>query len=334
MSLHNVSYQHWEGKHHGIWYRRGVIAGNGLRGCLDNKWARHLVLVAWVLCLLEVAILFLVGQLLVKDSIIYTLVNQLGDQQRILLGTLVDWLTDNPEVSVRTTYNILFYFFATYLRLFAMIAVALVIPHLITQDLASRAIIIYSSKAVSRFDYLLGKFGTVFGLLALIWLGPVTVAWFAGNLMASDWTFFWHSRSALINIFTYVVPAMVILSLVSMGISSLSSKPRAATSYWIIFWLVGNAIRAIGEATKPWLRHFSISYDLDQLSAKVFNLKEEMEMAMENIRFLEMFLGGMRNTPFNGLNWFQTPDVTGTLIALAIMVAGSLAIMKARVKPE
>ena len=63
---------------------------------------------------------------------------------------------------------------------------------LITRDLASNAIIIYASKAVSRGDYLLGKFATAFGLLVLTWLGPVCAAWFVGNLLAPDWRFFWH----------------------------------------------------------------------------------------------------------------------------------------------
>ena len=63
------------------------------------------------------------------------------------------------------------------------------IPLLITRDLACNAIVIYSSKAVTRGDYLLGKFATAFGLLALTWLGPVCAAWFVGNLLAPDWTF-------------------------------------------------------------------------------------------------------------------------------------------------
>ena len=331
MSLHNVSYKHWDGDHLGIWQRRWVIASNGLKACLDNKWARHLILVSWVLCLVQTALLFGLGQLLVEESIIYTLVGQLDSQGRILISGLVSWLIDHPEISVKTTYNIVFYFFATYVRWLAMVSIVLVIPHLITRDLASRAIIIYSSKALSRFDYFLGKFGTVFGLLCLVWLGPVVTAWLAGNFLSSDWSFFWHSRGALINSLIYIGAAMAILSIVSLGISSLSTKPRAATSYWIIFWFVGNAIRGIGEHTKPWLRHFSISHDLDQISLSVFNLSDELQQAQEAIPLLGPMLGEMRGNPFG---WFEKPDITGALIALSIMSLGAAFIMKLRVKPE
>ncbi|MCS1412020.1 MAG: hypothetical protein M2R45_05223 [Verrucomicrobia subdivision 3 bacterium] len=332
MSLHDVNYQHWTGSHHGIWRRRWVIASNGLRSCLGNKLARHLVLVAWIIAFIEIAILFVIGQLLVEDSLLYKLVNQLGGQQRDFIDGLVSWIIGHPEISVRTTYNILFCFFATNLRLFAMISVALVIPHLITWDLSSRAIIVYSSKAISRFDYFLGKFGTVFGLLSLMWLGPVLTAWFAGNLLASDWTFFWHSRGALLNTLLYVVTAMTILSIVSLGISALSSRPRAATSYWIIFWLVGNAIRTIGEHTKPWLRHFSISYDLDQISLKIFNLDDEIHLAQDNIPLFGALLADfMRGTFFR---WLEVPELSGAVAALAVMVTGAIIIMHQRVKPE
>jgi len=334
MSLHDVTYQHWEGEHHGIWRRRWVIAENGLRSCLDNKWARHLLLVSWFLCLVQVAVLFVVGQLLVKDSVVYGLVDQLESQWAFLASGLVSWLVDHPEISVRTTYNILFYFFASHLGFLAMIAIVMVIPHLITRDLSSQAIIIYSSKAVSRFDYILGKFGTVFGLLCLIWLGPLVTAWIAGNFLSSDWSFFWHSRIALINTLIYVLTAMTILSIVSLGISSLSKKPKATTFFWVVLWLVGNAIRAFGESgrnPKEYLRNFSISFNLDQISLAVFNLSEELQLAQDAIPVLGDMLRGLRNSPFN---WFEKPDMGGTSIALTIMVVTAIFILRFRVKPE
>ena len=53
-----------------------------------------------------------------------------------------------------------------------------------THDLASNAILIYSSKALSRFDYILGKFGIAFTLLSLLCLAPLIAVWFVGNLLS------------------------------------------------------------------------------------------------------------------------------------------------------
>lgn len=113
MSLHEFSYQHWEGRHCGIWRRRWVIAINGLKSCLDNRWARNLVLAAWTIALAAVGILFLIGQLLVPDSDAYKMVENLNQQMRDLFEGLKAWLTDRPEISVRVAYNMLFYFFAS-----------------------------------------------------------------------------------------------------------------------------------------------------------------------------------------------------------------------------
>ena len=324
MSLHEFSYQHWEGRHCGIWRRRWVIALNGLKSCLANRWARNLVLAAWTIAMAAIGILFLIGQLLVPDSIAYDMMKPLGEQMRGLFEGLKIWLTDRPEISVRVAYNMLFYFFASTLYWLAMISTMLAIPHLISRDLSSRAIIIYSSKAISRFDYFLGKFGTVFGLLSLVWLGPVLAAWLAGNLLAQDWSFFWHSRGALSNALLYVTASMLVISVLSLGISALSSKPRMAMSYWIVFWLVGDAVGSAASIT----RSLSISHNLKQISLRIFNLEGEVQLAQENIPFL----GDIMSRPLT--SWLETPEIDGALAALAVMLALAVVIMAQRVKPE
>lgn len=324
MSLHEFSYQHWEGRHCGIWRHRWVIAINGLKSCLANRWARNLVIAAWTIAMAAIGILFLIGQLLVPDSIAYEILDQLSQQMRGLFEGLKIWLTERPEISVRVAYNMLFYFFASTLYWFAMISTMLTIPHLISRDLSSRAIIIYSSKAISRFDYFLGKFGTIFGLLSLVWLGPVLAAWLAGNLLAQDWSFFWHSRGALFNALLYVTAAMLVISVLSLGISALSSKPRMAMSYWIVFWLVGDAVGSAASIT----RSLSISHNLKQISLRIFNLEGEVQLAQEAIPVLN----GIIRSPLT--SWLETPEIGGALTALVVMLALAIIIMTQRVKPE
>src|SRR5882672_3711517 len=212
MPLHDTSYKHWEGVHLGVWQRRLVIARNGLTLCLQNKWMRYVVMLCWASALVMAVILFLVGQLLVADSIVVRWVANFSPQLQSFARMLTTWLEQHPEISVRTTQNVLFYYFCTNLLRASIFALGMAIPLLVTRDLASNAIIIYSSKAVSRMDYLLGKFAMAFGLMALTWLGPAFAAWFLGNLLAPDWRFFWHSRAALFNTLLY--------SLISMGILS------------------------------------------------------------------------------------------------------------------
>ncbi|PWU11662.1 MAG: hypothetical protein C5B50_22940, partial [Verrucomicrobia bacterium] len=239
MPLHDTSYQHWDGVHRGLWHRRWVIARNGLVASLNNKWLRYLVLMCWSGGLVMTAALFLIGQLLVADSIVVQWVGNLNPDLQAFARTFTAWLEQHPEVSVRTTQDLLFYYCAIFLMPVSIFALGMALPLLITRDLASNAIIIYSSKAVSRWDYLLGKFSTAFGLLALTWLGPICAAWFLGNLLAPDWRFFWHSRVALWHVLLFCLAGMSALSMLALGVSAISSKEKSTPAFWFLWWVMG-----------------------------------------------------------------------------------------------
>jgi hypothetical protein len=331
MPLHDASYQHWSGIHLGIWQRRCVIARQGLHACLENRWMRHLVGICWVGAAAHAAALFAVGQLLVADSLIVRWSGNLDPTLQMFVGLLTQWLEQHPEVSVRTTQNILFYFATFWLMPLSLIAIAQAIPHLVTRDLSSNAITIYASKAVGRLDYALGKFMLMMGLLGLTWLGPLVAAWFLGNLLAPDWHFFWHSRHALFNTLAHVIPAMAILSLLALGVSAVSRKEKTTVAIWVAWWLAGYALVGIAEETKPWLRHFSFKHDLDSLALAQFRLQEDIETAKEKIPVLKDMLREVTREMPAAL---RTPPVWGSGIALAFMCGGAVIILRRKVKPE
>ena len=331
MPLHDTSYQHWEGAHLGLWHRRWTIAENGLRACLQNKWMRHLVVLCWGAALVMTALLFLVGQLLVADSIVVQWVRNLNPDLQVFASMLTTWLEQHPEVSVRTAQDVLFYYFGTFLMTVSIFALGLAIPLLITRDLASNAIIIYASKAVSRGDYLLGKFSTAFGLLVLTWLGPVCAAWFVGNLLAPDWRFFWHSRVPLCHAMAYGLSSMVILSLLALGVSATSLKEKSTSALWFTWWVVGCVVAPIAAHTKPWLRHLSFNFDLDQLALAVFRLGDDLKIAQDNIPIFGSLLRNVRAETIVALN---NPPIWGALLGLLLMAALAAIIVAKRVKPE
>ena len=331
MPLHDTNYQHWEGAHLGLWHRRWTIAENGLRACLQNKWMRHLVVLCWGAALVMTAFLFLVGQLLVADSVVVQWVRSLNPDLQVFASMLTTWLEQHPEVSVRTAQDVLFYYFGTFLTSVSIFALGLAMPLLITRDLASNAIIIYASKAVSRGDYLLGKFSTAFGLLAMTWLGPVCAAWFFGNLLAPDWRFFWHSRVPLWHAMAYGLSSMVLLSLLALGVSATSLKEKSTSALWFTWWVVGGVVAPIAAHTKPWLRHLSFSFDLDQLALAVFRLGDDLKIAKDNIPIFGSLLRNVRAETIVALN---NPPIWGALLGLLLMAALAAIIVAKRVKPE
>jgi ABC-type transport system involved in multi-copper enzyme maturation permease subunit len=331
MPLHDATYQHWTGTHRGIWHRRAVIAANGLKACLANRWSRYVLLLCWVGGLAQAVVLFVIGQLLVKDSLIVQWASNLNPALQSFIQLLVSWLEQHPEISVRTTQNILFYYASGWLLPLSLAAIAQAIPHLVTRDLSSNAIIVYASKAVGRFDYVLGKFATVFGLLTLTWLGPLVAAWLVGNLLAPDWHFFWHARLALFNTLVYVLGSMFVLSLLALGVSAVSPKEKTTVTLWVAWWIVGYVLVGIAQATKPWLAHLSFKYNLDQFALTVFRLHDDLKRAQDNIPVLGDMLRRVNPKTIEALSH---PATTGALIALALMAAAAVILVARKVKPE
>jgi len=332
MPLHDISYQHWKGVHVGLWGRRWVIARNGLTACLQNRWMRHLIVLCWITALVMASMLFLVGQLLVSDSIVVQwLANLNYPGLQAFARLLTTWLELHPEISVRTTQNVLFYYFGISLMRISIFALGLAMPLLITRDLASNAIVVYASKAVSRGDYLLGKFATAFGLIAFTWLGPVFAAWFMGNLLGPDWRFFWHSRAALGHVFLYGLSSMCILSLLALAVSASSTKEKATPAFWFMWWIVGAVIGPIAIQTQPWLRHLSFSYNLDQIALAVFRIGDDLKTAQNNIPILGDLLRGIHPGTITALS---TPAIWGAIFALLLMLAIASFVIGKRVKPE
>jgi ABC-2 type transport system permease protein len=331
MPVHDTSYQHWEGMHLGLWSRRLVIARNGVTRCLQVKGMRHVVTVCWVAALAMAVVLFFVGQLLVPDGIVVQWVGNLNPQLQMFARLLTTWLEQHPELSVRTTQNVLFYYFCIWLMPVNIFALGLVMPLLITRDLASNAIIIYSSKAVSRGDYFLGKFSTAFGLLALTWLGPVCAAWFLGNLVAPDWRFFWHSRLVLGHVLLYGLSSLSFLSILALGVSAVSSKEKTTPALWFMWWIIGGVVAPIARQTQPWLQHVSFNFDLNQIAIAVFRIGDDIRIAQDNIPVLGDMLRGIRPQAMAALN---SPAIWGALAALLVMVGVAALLIQKRVKPE
>lgn len=324
-------YQHWEGVRHGIWYRRGVIAGNGLRGCLQVKWMRYLVTLCWASALVQVLILFFLGQLLVTDSAIVRWLRNLNPQLEAIGRSLIMWLEQRPDVSVRATYDILFYYFTSNLLVLTLVAIAMAIPHLITRDLSSNAILVYSSKALNRFDYLIGKFGTLLGLMLLTWLGPVIAAWFFGNLLSPNWHFFWHSRVAIGHAATVVALSMIILGVLGLGVSAVSGQTKATVSTWMFLWLVGEALVPIASQTKPWLKFLSFKFNLDQLALSVFQLRQDFSLVQEKIPLFGEIIANMRRRSSLAL---ENPELGGAACGLAVMLVIAVIIVLKKARPE
>ncbi len=290
----------------------------------------NLVVLCWGLGLAAAAFLFLIGQLLVSDSVVDRWVSTFNPNLQMFANLLTAWLTDHPDISVGTTQNVLFYFLGNWLMLVSIFALGPIIPLLITRDLACNAIVIYSSKAVSRGDYLLGKFATAFGFLTLTWLGPVCAAWFLGNLLAPHWMFFWHARGALANILIRGLSSMTVLSMLALGVSALSVKEKATSFIWFMWWILGAFLSTLAQHTQSWLGYLSFGFNLHEIALRTFRVGDRLK----NIQDTILVLGNILQMRPSTQSALETPHIGGTCLALLVMLCLAAWIVHHRVKPE
>ncbi len=332
MALHDVHYQSWDGRHRGIWRRRSVIAVQGLRACLANRWMRYAVGLAWGMGLSVAMIVFVIGQLLVPDSLVMEWSETLRGAPQALVGGLATWLGGHPEISVRTAENLLFYGYAVMSLTVNLVVVMLAIPHLVTRDLSSHALLIYSSKALTRWDYLLGKLGTLLGLLVMTWLGPACMAWLLGNLLAPEWHFFWHSRTAILHTLMFIGCAGLFLAVFGLGVSSVSAKEKTTVGVWLVLWLVGNALVPVGLNTNPWLQYLSFRHDLQQVATRIYAPSEDVERFQSEI---PVFGELMRQAvPPRRREFLYQAHVGPAALGLGLLALGSVWLLHVRTKTE
>jgi hypothetical protein len=124
---------------------------------------------------------------------------------------------------------------------------------------------------------------------------------------------------------------MAIVSLLALGMSSVSTKEKLTPAFWYIWWAIGFAIANIAIHTQPWLRHFSFNYNIEQIATAVFHPATDIKIAQENIPLLGDMLRQLRPETMEGL---AAPSIGGATVATTIMLLIAALIIYKRVKPE
>lgn len=287
----SASYRRWEGKSVGVWQRRLSIARYGLRLCLAGKVITAFLILSLSQALVMSGIFFFFGQLVAPESALLSFITSRGGEQATaLINALSSWALLYPEICVDGVYRMVFFVFEYSPPFFTLIIVSLFVHKLIANDLASNAIVIYNSKALTRWDYLTGKFIVVATILSVIWILPIVIAWLLGNLLSPDWSFFYHSFPSLIRGLSLGVVAVISLSLLAMLVSSLAKRSGAAVTFWILGWISLNVIGGIAGLAHPSLKYVSPSDAISALTGGIYRIANFLVDAQSILPFFGGFL--------------------------------------------
>jgi len=335
MAQIDSSYTHRDGETRGIGYRRWAIAQATLTACLNVKGMKWIVWSCWIYALLQGVFLFGFGQLMDPESVVYAFITEDLKFFEGIAPMFQTWAEYNPRIAIGMTYNAFFYIFTGAIissLTLSLVALGMAVPRLITSDLSSRAITIYSSKAVSRLDYCIGKFGGVLLLLTLTWLGPTVATWMMGNLMAPKISFFMHTMPALLHSLGFVCTGMVFLGLLALGISAMTASPRTATSLWVGLLLVGVVLSKIGEENEHyWLQYLSFWFDLELLQRGFFDIGgdlRELDNKFPGITEMGVIKAIKERVASTAEN------VSAAVMCLSCLCGGAVLVLYKKVKPE
>lgn len=159
----------------------------------------------------------------------------------------LDWLNEllfaniqNPDVARHDFWAQLILLFFRYPQAYLMVLiVGLVAPRLIAQDFRSRAFLLYFSRPIAPYEYVLGKAAIIWVYLALITTVPALVLYLLGiglsptiSVVTATWTL---PLRILLASLVLIIPTTSL----ALCFSSLTSESRYAGYMWFAVWILG-----------------------------------------------------------------------------------------------
>jgi ABC-2 type transport system permease protein len=329
MPIFNLGYRPWEGKVEPGLERWWVIAETGIRLAWRSMWLRRLLLLAWGPAVF-IGLGFFTFERSIKDHLFVGSGLQTGDGSVAALGMvfsrLPNWnvvmtafaeaMAQDGELSGarHTAWAWLLLTFFRYPQgVLLILVVGIVAPPLIAHDLRSKAFLIYFSRPITTWKYLLGKAGIVCVYLALISTLPALCLYVLGVLLSPDLGVLRHTWDLPLRILAASAVVMIPTTSLALCYSSLTHESRFAGFGWFVTWGMG------------WIAYFYLTGgDLEM----VVDAPASDRWALVSLYHM---LGHVQGWIF-GLESFGPPSsVVHSLLILSILTVVSLAILVRRI---
>lgn len=240
--VHRLGYRGWAGQLESGWMRWTVISSVGIRRAWQSRWLRRMLFFAWL-----PAVWFGVGFFLWEQAALYPEWRQ----------TLTPFLQGMPPTvefnqireSVRTgdlessRHTVWAWLLQTLFRnpqgVLMVMVVGLIAPPLISQDIRSRAFLLYFSRPLTRGEYLLGKLATLWAYLSVISTMPALALYVLGVLLSPNLSVVSATWDIPFRIVAASVVLMLPTSVLALCFSSLTQESRYAGFAWFAVWILG-----------------------------------------------------------------------------------------------
>jgi ABC-type transport system involved in multi-copper enzyme maturation permease subunit len=320
--IHHLGYRGWSGQREPAWTRFLVIAAAGVRRAWQNNWLKRMLFFAWL-----PAIWFGVAFFLWEQAALYPEWHSMAtpilrNLPRTPVFEEIRKAVDkgNFSDSRHTIWSWLLQSFFLYPQAVLMVLIiGLIAPPLISQDIRSRAFLLYFSRPLTRGEYLLGKMASLWAYLAMISAAPALSLYLIGVVLSPSLSVTIATWDLPLRILAASVVLMLPTSALALCLSSMTQETRSAGFAWFAVWILG------------WFTYFAVT------TAEAFNTQKQVLkgnrafVVTESVwTHLSLFhtLGRVQSWVF-GFDEFK--DVMASIAILIGLTVFSLAVMFHRI---
>jgi ABC-type transport system involved in multi-copper enzyme maturation permease subunit len=217
-----------------------VIARIGIRRAWQSRWLRRMMLLAWL-----PAVWFGVGFFIWEQSVLYPewsrgLKPFLREMPQVEQLLAILERHEDPTLARHEIWAWLLQSFFRYPQgVIMVLVVGLIAPPLISQDVRSRALLLYFSRPLTQIEYLLGKMAAVWFYLILMATLPALILYVLGVFLSPTLDVVQATWDLPLRILGASAVLIIPTASLALCISSLTEESRYAGFAWFAIWILG-----------------------------------------------------------------------------------------------
>lgn len=238
MSIHDIGYRSWDERRTLTWTRWIIIAASGIRLVSRGTWLRRMAPFTWLPVLFAGIGFFVYEQSINQPEARRALARFIMRSQEN--RELAELLLQDPASARHEVWSTILMTFFRYPQAIVMVlVVGLIAPRLISYDLRSRAYLLYFSRPLAIWEYMLGKLSIVWFFLFLITTLPALLLYCLGVLLSPDWTVIYSTWDLPLRVLAASLVLLIPTASLALAYSSMTTESRFATLAWIATWIMG-----------------------------------------------------------------------------------------------
>jgi len=248
MPIHSLGYRSWSGHLSTAGSRWQVIAGIGIRRAWQSAWLRRIVFFAWVPGVLMAMLIYGFEQSIAEGSpqafMFSGLIQEFLGHGSVesFRDRMPNTMPDAEQLAVHRHQfwcSLLQFLYERSQALLLIPVIGITAPPLISQDIRSRAFLLYFSRPISRTQYILGKIAAVACYVVVISFLPGMMLYITGILLSPDVSIILDTVDIPLRIITATAVMVVPTTCLGLMLSSLTTESRFASFAWFSVWIFG-----------------------------------------------------------------------------------------------